>query len=81
MLRIRLAEAVTVHHGHMPEIMLTGPDTARGIWAMEDVVEFPDGHKLSGFGHYHETYVRVGSDWRIATLHLTRLRVDLTPPR
>ena len=24
----------TVHHGHMPEIEFTGPDTARGIWAM-----------------------------------------------
>ena len=33
-----LATAVTVHHGHMPEITLTGPDTATGIWAMMDIV-------------------------------------------
>src|SRR6185436_618684 len=32
----------TVHHGHMPEIELTGRDTARGIWSMEDYVEFPN---------------------------------------
>ena len=29
-----LASAVTVHHGHMPEIALLGPDRATGIWAM-----------------------------------------------
>ena len=32
-----LKEAVTVHHGHMPEIHVDG-DTATGIWAMEDFV-------------------------------------------
>ena len=32
--------SVTAHHGHMPEITLTGPTTATGIWAMEDQVEF-----------------------------------------
>ena len=30
----------TVHHGHMPEIELTGEGQARGIWAMEDLVRF-----------------------------------------
>lgn len=29
-----LAKGVSVHHGHMPEIEVTGPTTARGIWAM-----------------------------------------------
>lgn len=71
----------TVHHGHMPEIEITGPDTARGIWAMEDYVEFPpaaDGTRngLRGYGHYHEEYVREDGAWRIARLHLARLRVD-----
>lgn len=75
MLRVHLAEAVTVHHGHMPEITLTGPDSATGIWAMEDIVEYP-GRRLHGFGHYHEDYTRVDGAWRIARLHLTRLRVD-----
>src|SRR5262249_17511901 len=31
-----LAGTVTVHQGHMPEIEITGPTTARGIWAMFD---------------------------------------------
>jgi uncharacterized protein (TIGR02246 family) len=71
----------TVHHGHMPELELTGPDTARGVWAMEDYVEFPagpDGTRvgLRGYGHYHEEYVREDGAWRIARLRLERLRVD-----
>lgn len=71
----------TVHHGHMPELELTGPDTARGVWAMEDYVEFPagpDGTRvgLRGYGHYHEEYVREDGAWRIARLRLERLRID-----
>jgi hypothetical protein len=31
-----LADTVTVHHGHMPEIELTSATTATGIWAMFD---------------------------------------------
>lgn len=40
----------TVHHGHMPEIDITGPDTARGTWAMFDYVEWPphDGEMVLG---------------------------------
>ena len=71
-----LGDGVTVHHGHMPEIALTGSDTARGIWAMEDIVEFP-AMTLRGYGHYHEDYRKEGGEWRIARLHLTRLRVDV----
>ncbi|MBV8981946.1 MAG: nuclear transport factor 2 family protein [Acidimicrobiia bacterium] len=73
-----LADVVTVHHGHMPEITLTGPDTATGVWAMFDYVEFPDHPEASfrGYGHYAEEYVRGDGGWRIRHLTLTRLRVD-----
>jgi len=71
-----LAGTITVHHGHMPEITLTGPDGATGIWAMEDRLEYPGELSVHGFGHYHETYRRSANGWQIATLHLTRLRVD-----
>ncbi|MDT3445409.1 MULTISPECIES: nuclear transport factor 2 family protein [unclassified Pseudofrankia] len=75
-----LTDAVTTHHGHMPEIDVTGSDTARGIWAMFDYVQLgsPDRPiRLKGYGHYHEEY-RKGSDgqWRISSLRLHRLRVD-----
>ena len=36
-----LTGARTVHHGHMPEIEITGADTATGTWAMFDYVEWP----------------------------------------
>jgi len=71
----------TVHHGHMPEIELTGPDTARGTWAMFDYVEWRrpgSGERagLTGYGHYVEEYVRQDGTWRIARCRLERLRVD-----
>lgn len=70
----------TVHHGHMPEIELTGPDTARGVWAMYDFIEWPasDGGRLglTGYGHYHEEYAREDGQWRIARIRLERIRVD-----
>jgi hypothetical protein len=66
----------TVHHGHMPEIEITG-DSARGIWAMADMVG-REGTDLvmRGYGHYHEEYVRTADGWKIRSLRLTRLRVD-----
>ena len=53
-----LADAVTVHHGHMPEITLTSSTTASGIWALHDEIVWPDGTRMRGDGHYHETYER-----------------------
>jgi hypothetical protein len=79
-LRETLADVVTVHHGHTPEITLTSPTTATGIWAMEDMLRWPNGLELHGYGHYHETYERVGDEWRIKTSTLTRLRMDFTNP-
>jgi len=76
-LRRILADVVTVHHGHMPEIELTSPTTATGIWAMEDWLRWPDGRELHGAGHYHEEYEKVDGLWRITKMTLTRLRTDL----
>lgn len=73
-----LRDARTVHHGHMPEIELTGPDTATGIWAMYDFVDMPQ-LVLHGWGHYHEEYAKQGGVWRIRRSRLTRLRLDITP--
>ncbi len=66
-----LATAPTVHHGHMPEITLTGADTAAGVWAMMDIVQLGKGFR--GYGHYHEEYVKRGGRWQIRRLRLTRL--------
>lgn len=78
-----LADSVTVHQGHMPEIRITDERNAHGIWAMFDWVDSSGsgGTTMQGFGHYHEHYVK-GDDgkWRIRELRLTRLRTDQTPP-
>jgi deoxyribodipyrimidine photolyase-like uncharacterized protein len=71
-----LADSVTVHHGHMPEIELQGSDRATGIWAMDDWVDMP-ALSLRGFGHYHDEYVKQAGLWRIRHSRLTRLRVDI----
>ncbi len=73
-----LEGTVTVHHGHMPELEITGPDTATGIWAMEDRVEWPDGRVTTGAGHYEEEYRLVAGAWRISRMRLTRIRVETT---
>ena len=72
-----LGGATTVHQGHMPEIELTSATTATGIWALNDIVIFPNGMRLDGYGHYHETYRKNPSGrWQIASLLLTRIRID-----
>jgi hypothetical protein len=74
-----LSSATTIHHCHTPEITFTGPDTASGIWAMNDYCSWPsEGGEfvLRGYGHYHEDYVRTADGWRIARGAEVRLRVD-----
>ena len=71
---------ITVHHGHMPEIEVTSPTTATGIWALQDTLWRPDGTLLRGYGHYYETYEKSGGQWLIKTQKLTRLHMEITKP-
>jgi hypothetical protein len=80
-----LVGTVTVHHGHMPIIDFVSADVAKGIWAMEDLIDFPKENlhqgkysHLHGFGHYREEYVRTPKGWRIRSMELTRLRLTLS---
>ncbi|OBK40768.1 DUF4440 domain-containing protein [Mycobacterium sp. 1245111.1] len=68
----------TMHHCHTPEITLTSPEIASGIWTMEDWIIFGNGNELHGAGHYHETYEKRDGSWRIKTLHLTRTIQQIT---
>ena len=72
-----LRSQATVHQVHAPEIELTSPTTASGVWALEDVVRFGPGVNLRGYGHYTETYQKVDGRWRITSSTLTRLREDV----
>ena len=72
--------ATTAHHCHTPEIVFTGADTAKGIWAMQDHVSLPGNGqpiKFRGAGHYHDEYVRTSEGWRVRSTVQTRLSVDV----
>jgi hypothetical protein len=70
----------TAHQVHAPEIELTSATTARGVWALQDVVRFGPGVSLVGSGHYHETYENIAGQWLIKSSKLTRLREDIVTP-
>jgi hypothetical protein len=90
-LRNSLERAVSCHQGLAGEVEIDadGPDgeiLGRAIWAMQDIITWEDCHPNTGWksivgrGHYHETYRREGGEWRIATLTLTRISLDITWP-
>jgi uncharacterized protein (TIGR02246 family) len=86
MVRASIETAQTCHQVHTPEMRIEG-DTAHVIWAMQDrVIWSPDRRprpeigSLTGYGHYHERYVRQDGRWRIAASKLTRLIMDFHPP-
>ena len=75
-LQLTLGLATTVHQGHQPEIEVTSPAAASGVWALQDLLIWPGNIRVIGFGHYAETYVRTGTGWRISGSKLTRLYLD-----
>jgi hypothetical protein len=90
-LRHSLEHSVSVHQGLAGEVEIDAPRPngtirAHAIWAMQDIITWPDRHPRTGWksivgrGHYHETYCVEDGAWRIATLTLTRLSLDVTWP-
>ena len=72
----------SVHHAHGAEISFLSDTEALGIWAMEDSLWWQNGdveEHLHGYGHYHETFRKVGDQWLFTSRQLIRLRVDMTP--
>jgi hypothetical protein len=54
------------HRVHHPEIELTGPDTATGVWALEDtVIETRAAITIRGAAFYTDEYVKVDGAWKI----------------
>jgi ketosteroid isomerase-like protein len=83
-MRASVEHLITVHHGHTPEMEFISATSARVIWAMEDKLWKPENSlstlpftALHGYGHYHETYSKIGAAWLIQTTRLSRLRLDL----
>lgn len=82
-IRERVEDAETVHHGHQPEIEFDSPVAARGVWAFEDLLQWPPGMSLRGttslhgWGHYHNRYAKTAAGWRISFFSVTRLRLKV----
>ncbi len=82
--KFAVTNAATSHQVHTPEIILSGADSAEGVWAMQDRVVWQTGTSpvpgvasITGYGQYHEVYRRVDGVWKIAALTLTRFHVDM----
>jgi len=77
-----LTGVTSVHHGHMSEMEFIEPGRIRAIWAMEDVIRYPNGRSVAGFngyGHYYDTYIFEDGQWRIESVSLKRLHLDPIP--
>ena len=84
MVSTALTGGTTVHHVLAPEIEITGPNEATGVWAMDDTVVLSGDTPVAfrGWGHYRDTYVRTPQGWRISSSVETRLRIEqLSSPR
>jgi hypothetical protein len=80
MLQSLVAATKTTHHVHMPEITVNG-DEAQVIWAMQDRAVWENGLSVTGFGHYHERWLRQDGRWKIASLKLIHLLMDVQQPK
>ena len=73
--RAAIETTKTAHQVHFPEITIDG-DSATAIWPMQDRLIWEDGRTMTGYGHYHERYVKQDGRWRIAEQKLTRLIME-----
>ena len=74
------AGIITVHQGHNSEITVTSETTAEGIWSFTDRFFLPPGNpftRLTGYGHYHETYEKIGGGWKLKTTRVNRIWVEV----
>ena len=64
---------ITAHGGHNAEIEITSDTTARGIWALNDLVIIQPGTRMRGYGHYEDEYVKENGQWKKKSSKQTRI--------
>jgi hypothetical protein len=77
----------SIHQVHNEELAQVSDTEIRAIWSMEDCVIFPPADaaldprpaRHHGYGHYHETWVLDGGEWRMARMELRRTILEITP--
>jgi hypothetical protein len=74
------SDAVAMHHGHMPEIRLTGEDSAEGVWYLEDIfIDAAARTQTTGSAIYRDRYRREADGWKIAASEYDRI-IELVQP-
>ena len=74
------SEAVAMHHGHMPDITLTGDDTADGVWYLEDIfIHLGSRTETIGTAIYKDRYRREDGRWKLAHTEYDRIMEVVTP--
>jgi len=72
--------AAAMHIGLMPDITITGDNTATGIWYLQDVfIDLEKDDHTFGTAIYTDRYVREGGVWKIAATYYDRVIEVLTP--
>lgn len=72
--------AQAMHHGHMPEITFTGPDSAEAIWQLEDIfIDHEKQEHTYGSAIYHDRMVREDGQWKIARTVYDRVMEVVQP--
>jgi hypothetical protein len=74
------SDAVAMHHGHMPEITLTGDNSAEAVWYLEDTFINLE-HRTHTFGSaiYRDRYRREGGMWKIEHTEYDRVIEVIQP--
>jgi hypothetical protein len=81
-LTVASAPYETLHHGHMPEVTITGPERATAIWRITDLIRWPGEPAvwLRGYGRYDEEYARTADGWRLRRSRYDRHDIDEVEP-
>lgn len=71
--------ALAMHIGIMPEVAVTGDNSATGIWYLQDVfIDLEKDDHTFGTAIYTDTYRREGGTWKIASTYYDRVIEVLT---
>ncbi|MBS0474274.1 MAG: nuclear transport factor 2 family protein [Proteobacteria bacterium] len=66
--------ALAMHIGVMPEVTITGDNSATGIWYLQDVfIDLEKDAHTFGTAIYTDTYRREGGTWKIASTYYDRV--------
>jgi hypothetical protein len=76
--RVGPGTRISSHRVHQPEIELTSPTTATGVWALDDVViETEAKLTIRGAAFYHDEDVKIGGEWKIRRTGYKRIYEEM----